>query len=69
MCITIEDLKAMKESYQDHIRLFEMKVSVIDDLISVASAKEPCKCETVEGLEAVSYIDQPIVETTTDGSY
>ena len=54
MCITIEDLYAMKESYEDQIRLLQLKVGVVNDLIGVAVAKEPCKCDTVEVLDTVT---------------
>lgn len=48
MYITIEELKAMQEKCIEEKRSIDARLSVLDELISLAENKEPVVEETVE---------------------
>jgi hypothetical protein len=59
MCITIDELYAMKEQYLSELRAVEAKIAVVGDLIAVASAKVEVKSEEPE-------VEAELVETTVE---
>ena len=74
MVITLEDLYEMKLNYEKEAEKLLLKVSVLDDLISVAEAKKAVEApvstvDTSLYLENEPVVTVSVTETETDGSY
>ena len=59
MVITIEELYAMKDKAVEELRSAQAKISVVDELIKLAEAKELPKSEE----EQIEYTTEPVEYT------
>ena len=60
MCLTIEELYALREQYVEELKKAQAKVTVISDLIKLAEDKEPVKSEC----EIEQEVAEEVTETT-----
>lgn len=68
MFLTIEELRAFNEKYEQEIAELQRKKAVVDEFIAFAETKECVKSEEIETVEEVE-VDSATEETNTIENY
>lgn len=63
MGLTIEELYAFKEKYEEQIEELQRKKAVVDEFISFAASKEVVKSEEVETFQEETATEEVVEET------